>query len=242
MERLAIFISGNGTTMQAILRAWKKKEISLDIVCIISSNPYSLGIKKAKKLQFPEKDIVVISPASFTDKNGKINQEKFGQKILKELTKRKVTVITQNNWMPLTPEKVIFAFPGRIFNQHPAIVPEFGGKGMFGKRVHAAVLLFNRLAKRENLWTEAIAQEVAIDFDQGSVVKSIKIPILPEDTVDSLQKRVLKKEHTLQINLLKDIAAGKVLQNQNREPYVKQNEKELLKKVKQLARILYPKG
>lgn len=241
-ERLAILISGNGTTMEAIVKAWKRGEIPLDIACIISSNPTALGIEKAKRLGIPEKDIVIVNPEKYRNEKGKVDQDRFGSQILNELQKRKVTVVTQNNWMPLTPKVVIEAFRNKIFNQHPAPTPEFGGKGMFGKRVHAAVLLFNRLIKRPEQWTEAIAQRVATEFDQGAVVKSVKIPILPDDTVDMLQQRVLLIEHELQIELLNDIVKGKVADFVNRDSIVRPGEEEILEQVKTISKLLYPRG
>lgn len=240
-EQLAILISGNGTTMQAILRAWKQKKIPLDIACVLSSNPTARGIQRAKKLGIPLKDIIVIDPEKFRKRDKKINQEAFGRAILKELKKRQVTVIAQSGWMPLTPLNVIAEFPHKIFNQHPGPVPEFGGKGMFGKRVHAAVLLFNRLTKQKNAWTEAIIQHVALSFDAGLVVKSVPVRIFDDDTVETLHKRVLQKEHKLYIALLKEIAAGKTLSPVAKRLVIHPN-KELLDHVKTIARALYPNG
>lgn len=121
-------------------------------------------------------------------------------------------MVTQNGWLPKTPAMVIDAFPGNIYNQHPGPVPEFGGKGMYGRRVHAAVLLFKRLTKSDQMWTEAVVQRAAYKFDSGIVVKSQRVEILPKDTVDDLQQRVLPVEHELQIQLLDDVVNGNVVE------------------------------
>lgn len=241
-ERWASLISGGGSTMKAIAEACQSGEVPMDVACVISSDPNAGGIEKAKKL-IPKEDIVVVDPNSFIDKKGiwEVNQEAFGQTILNELKKRGVTVVTQNGWLHLTPENVIGEFPETIFNQHSAPVPEFGGRGMYGKRPHVARLLFVRETQRD-YWTEAIAQRVHKKLDQGAVVKSQRVDILPDDIVDSLQQRVLPVEHQVQIGLLKDIARGNVKEFPPREPLVNPGEEQILFRAKKAARLLYPKG
>lgn len=237
--RLSSLISGGGTTMEAIGKACLSGEIPFDFACVISSDPKAGGIARAKNLGISTEDILVINPEDFREE-GKINREKFGQAILKELKKRKVDVVLQNGWMPLTPENVIGAYPGKIFNQHPGPVPEFGGRGMFGKAVHAAVLEFGRIAGR-NFSTEAICQRVSPDFDAGEVVKSETVEVKTDDTPESLSARVLPIEHRVQIELLKDFANGKV-REVTRPSLVLAGEEEILEEAKQKAIAMYPKG
>ena len=239
-ERLAMLVSGGGTPMQEMIKACQSGEVPMDVACVISSTPTAGGIEKARKLGLPEKDILVVNPDDFRGGNGKINQVGFGLAMLKVLHSRGVTVVTQNGWMPLTPEVIIDEYADTMFNQHPGPVPEFGGAGMYGRRVHATRLLFTRMAKRDP-WTEAIAQRVHRDFDQGALVKSIRVEILPDDTVDDLQQRVLPIEHRVQIDLLKDIAAGKISEVK-REPLLIPGEEQTLLLAKRMARLLYPHG
>lgn len=203
--------------------ACQSKKIPMEVACVVTSNPYAEGVGKALRLRIPQKDIIA------------------GGDFLEELQKREVTVVTQNGWLPKTPEKVIDVFPGKIFNQHPGPVPEFGGAGMYGRRVPAAVLLFTRMTKREP-WTQVVVQRVHYDWDQGVVVGSKRVPILPSDTVEDLQKRILPVEHRLQIELLKQVAEGKVIEIAARESLVKPDQEETLKLAKRMARLLYPKG
>jgi len=240
-ERLASLISGEGTTMREVIKACSSNEVPMDIVCVISSNPLAEGVGKARKLAIPDKDIVVINPNDFRDGNKKINQENFGKAILKELRKRRVTVVTQNGWLPLTPKNVIKEYENKIFNQHPGPVPEFGGKGMYGRRVHTAVLLFTRMTNREP-WTEAVVQRVHRENDQGAVVKSARIEIKTDDTVESLSQRVLLVEHRIQIELLKDVAAGKVGEITRRKKLVRPGQEEALDLAKKVGILLYPRG
>lgn len=240
-ERLATLISGGGTTMQEIVKACQSGEVKMDIACVVSSTPTAGGIEKARSLRIPEKDIVVINLNNFRGEDKKVDQEGFGLAILKELRERGVTVVTQNGWMPLTPEHVIDEFSETIFNQHPGPVPEFGGRGMYGRRVHAARLLFIRRAKRD-YWTEAIAQKVHKEYDQGAVVKSTRVDILPDDTVEDLQQRVLPVEHKTQIELLKDVAKGNVKEMFRQESLVRPGEEQILFEAKTSAILLYPHG
>jgi phosphoribosylglycinamide formyltransferase 1 len=240
-ERLATLISGGGTTMQEIIKACQSGEVPMEIACVISSSPTAGGIDKARKLGIPDKNIVVIDPNKFRNEDNKIDQEKFGLQIIEELKRHNVSVVTQNGWLPFTPEIVINEYSGSIFNQHPGPVPEFGGQGMYGRRVHAARLLFVRMTKK-NFWTEVIAQRVDKDYDQGIVVKSARVDIYPEDTVDDLQQRALPFEHQVQIRLLQDIAKGKVNEVPKSEILVEPGEEETLVLAKKMARLLYPHG
>ncbi|MBI2598906.1 hypothetical protein HYW40_01690 [Candidatus Curtissbacteria bacterium] len=237
--KVASLISGGGTTMEAIGKACLSGEIPFDLVCVISSDPKAGGIGKAKNLGIAEADILVINPEDFRI-DGKVDQEKFGQAIMTELKKRKVDVVLQNGWMPLTPKNVIDEYQGAIFNQHPGPVPEFGGRGMYGQRVHAAVLEFRKMTGRD-FSTEAICQRVDPDFDMGAVVKSAQIEIRDDDTAESLAARVLPIEHRVQVELLKDLASGNV-HEVTRPPIVLAGEEKILEAAKQKAIKLYPGG
>ena len=240
-ERLATLISGGGTTMQQIIKACQSGEIPMDVACVISSSPTAGGIKKAKDLGISDENILVVDPNKFRDGNKKVDQEAFGLALLREMRERGVTVVTQNGWLPLTPRNVIDEYSQTMFNQHPGPVPEFGGKGMFGRRVHAARLLFVRETKRDP-WTEAIGQRVDSEYDQGAVVKSARVEILSDDTVDDLQQRVLPVEHRTQIELLKDVAKGNIKEVTGRGNLVLSGEEHILFQAKKAARLLYPHG
>ncbi len=237
-ERLASLISGGGTTMQQIVRASQSGEIPMDVACVISSSVNAGGIKKAQELSIPT---VVVDPKNFRGNDGKIDQEAFGQALLKKLRDYGATVVTQNGWLPLTPAHVIDGYKDTIFNQHPGPLPDFGGKGMYGRRVHASRLLFVRETKRD-YWTEAIAQRVHKDFDKGVVVKSARVDIHPEDTVDDLQQRVLPIEHQVQIDLLKDVARGNINEQTTRTTLVRPGEDLTLSQAKRTGIFLYPHG
>lgn len=227
--------------MQEIVRAIQRGELLMDVGCIISSQPKVGGLDKAKALGIPEKDIIVINSDTYRGSDGKIQERPFGKEILEELKKRKITVVTQNGWMPLTPKGVIYEYFEKIFNQHPGPVPEFGGKGMYGKRVHATRLNFLEQVQRD-FWTEAIAQRVGLEYDKGEVVKSERVDIFPGDTPETLAARVLPEEHKVQVEMLKDVVIGAIKPVSPRELLVRPGEEQILFVAKQKAFAAYPNG
>ncbi len=225
--------------MEAIIKAVQSGEVPMEVACVIASTPIAGGLEKAKNLGIAKEDILVINPDDFRV-DGKVDQEKFGQAIMTELKKRKVDVVMQNGWYPWTPDVVTDVYSGVIFNQHPGPIPEFGGKGMYGTAVHAAVLEFRKLTGGE-MWTEVVAQRAERDMDAGAVVKSARVKILAGDSAETLQQRALPIEHRVQIELLKDIASGNV-HEVIRPPLVLAGEEKILEAAKQKAREMYPKG
>ena len=198
--KVALFISGGGTTAEAIIRAAKCGQLAgVEVACVIASSAEAGGIERAKKAGVPEKDVLILPPKAFP------SREEFGEAIIKECRARGVDFVGQYGWLVRTPENVIKAFEGRIVNQHPGPLdpgrPDFGGKGMFGRRVHAARLFFVRAVQRD-FWTEATAHRVIAEYDKGAVLCAKRVSILPDDTPESLQARVLPVEHEVQIETL----------------------------------------
>ncbi|MBI5613511.1 hypothetical protein HY947_01165, partial [Candidatus Gottesmanbacteria bacterium] len=207
--RLAIFISGSGTTMEAIVQASKKDGplFGKILPVVVISDRVCEGLVKAKKLGVPA--VVVTRPISSD-----------GKELFAIFDKFHPDVISQNGWLSKTPLSVIEKFEGRIYNQHPApLDPEnrgsdgmplhFGGKGIFGKAAHASVLEFQRLLGRI-FPSEASIHRVTEQFDEGEVVARRKIEIITGDTAESLARRMLPIEHDLQIEFLKHVYDGKV--------------------------------
>jgi len=112
--KIALLISGGGTTMEAIIKAAQNDTLkNVSPVLVIVSKESAGGLIKAKNLGISEKNILVINPKNFK------TEEEFGEKIIKECEERKVDFIGQYGWLVKTPENVCEAFKGRIINQHP---------------------------------------------------------------------------------------------------------------------------
>jgi len=238
--KIALFISGGGTTMQAIIKACKDNTL-LGIIptLVIASKEGIGGIQKARDLGIKEEDILILTPKSFSDSHA------YGEAIITECKKRNIDFIGQYGWLVKTPENVIEAYKDMIINQHPGPLdtgrPDFGGTGMYGMRVHQARLEFVRRTNRE-FWTEATAHRVTVNFDEGKIVKRKQVPIFENDTSETLQARVLPVEHEVQIETLRDFANGIVSEFTRKIPLVMPAEEGILEECKQFAIKMYPKG
>ncbi len=253
--RLAILISGSGSTMERILQEAKNGELVylINPVVVISNKKDAFGITRASKFQTPVELI-----------KGKLSS--LENNLLYLLTKYKVDIVSQNGWLPKTPQNVVDFYKDRIINQHPGPLDpgrnlDFGGKGMYGSRVTCARLAFI-WTTGTNFWTEAVTHFVTIDYDKGRLikVKKMKIPafdrkatikeiknksslrtILINKTKET-QKKLLLIEHQNVINSLKLFARGKAKGFYRSQPLVQAKYKDLLNEAKKLAIELFPNG
>jgi folate-dependent phosphoribosylglycinamide formyltransferase PurN len=238
--RIALLISGGGTTMQSIIQATQSGVLSgVDPVLVIASREDAGGIAKAKALGIKDEDIVIIKRKDFG------TEVEFGEKIIEECKKRGVEFVGQYGWLAKTPANVCEAYKGMIVNQHPGPLdtgrPDFGGVGMYGMRVHEARLQFVRKTNRD-FYSEATAHRVTVNFDEGVVLKNKQVPILADDTAETLQARMLPVEHEVQIELLKDFINNTVSEFHRDIPLVQSGEEAILEECKKLAIAKYPKG
>jgi phosphoribosylglycinamide formyltransferase-1 len=236
MERLALFISGGGTTALTIIKACQpggELEDFVEPVLVVASNPNAKGINRIIDSGLvPEKDVVVRIPRAYGDG--------FGGELISLCRARDVTLFGQYGWLALTPENFLRAYP-RGINQHPAPLSpgnlDFGGKKMHGLACHAAVLLFRRWTDRD-FWTRAVAHRVTANYDEGAVIKMQDVPILKGDTPQALAERVLPVEYQVQIAALRDFAMATV-QESNVAPLVLPHEKVLWSMACEAAKTLY---
>lgn len=238
--RIALLISGGGTTMEAIIKASQDGILKNVVpVLVIASKENAGGIEKARNLGIANENILVINPKNFKER------AEFGEEIIKECKKRNVDFIGQYGWMVMTPENIIKEYQNMIINQHPGPLDtgrlDFGGVGMYGMRVHQARLCFVKKANRD-FWTEATAHRVTAKFDEGVVLKRKQVAILPDDTAETLQQRVLPVEHEVQIELLSDFTNGAVNEFHREIPLILPGEENILEECKELAIKMYPNG
>jgi phosphoribosylglycinamide formyltransferase 1 len=238
--KIALLISGGGTTMEAIIKACHNGTLSnVEPVLVIASKATAGGIQKAKNLGIKDEDIIILDPKSFAA------PALFGEAILSECEKRNVDFIGQYGWLAKTPENVCAVYKNRIVNQHPGPLdngrPDFGGNGMYGMRVHQARLQFVQKTGHD-FWTEATAHRVTPLFDEGRIVKRKQVPIFQNDTAEILQKRVLPIEHEVQIEALRDFANNTVKEFIRETPLIQEGEEVILNECKENAKKLYPNG
>lgn len=238
--KIALLISGNGTTAEQVILAVRSGMLKgIEPALVVASRAGILGIERAVKAGMLKNNIAVVQPGDFE------NEKAFGEGIIKECEARGVEFVGQYGWMSKTPQNVIERFQGMMVNQHPGPLdpgrPDFGGTGMYGRRVHAARLYFVRRTNRD-FWTEATAQRVAVRYDEGAILKRKKVSILPDDDVATLQERVLPIEYETQIETLHDFVAGEVKELKRETPLILPGEETILEVAKRAAILLFPKG
>lgn len=182
-ERLGILISDGGTTMAEVVRACQTGVVDMTAACIISSKPDVGGIDKAMALGFtPDINLFTVDPRNYRE-NGRLNTTEFGRALLGRLKRCNIDFVSQNGWLPYTPDNVIAEYSGRIVNQHPGPLEpdhkdslgrrlDFGGVGMYGARVSCAILTYNLLSEAKVIPTEATVHHVVAEPDGGAVVRA----------------------------------------------------------------------
>jgi phosphoribosylglycinamide formyltransferase 1 len=190
MLRIAIMIgqTGRGSNMLAL-----GEKISDDpnmcLDCVIAPNMESPGVRTATSRGFPVKH-VAYSPA-----------ESYGSRLVEALSN--VNWICLAGFMKLVPREVLDRFPNRILNIHPALLPKFGGKGMYGMHVHEAVIA----AKEKE--SGCTVHFVSDRYDEGEIILKAKCSVLSSDTPQSLAERVLTLEHQTYFCALQRVIDGK---------------------------------
>lgn len=241
----AFFISGKGTTLQAVLNAVKCRELAgVEPRLVICSKFKVEGILRAQGFGFElGKNLRVLRPETFD------SLKAFGQAINDLCDKYGVDCIFQYGWRPTTPDIVLEKFRGKIFNGHggpldpvAALGHDFGGKGMFGRRPTAARFLFAKAVNRD-YWNVASAHHVVSGLDRGGIVGESFIDFGPDTRIEDLEARTLQAEHKLQIQLMRNVAHG-LVQVIEHQPHwlVKPHEKDILEQCKAKAIAAYPHG
>jgi phosphoribosylglycinamide formyltransferase-1 len=172
--RIAVAISGHGSNLEALFRELGP-EAPARIVLVVSDRAAS-GLSLARARNIPAE---VLSDSA------------DGDAWLRLLRSYHVDLVVLAGYLKLVPPVVISAYRGRIINIHPALLPDFGGKGMYGRRVHEAVLASG---VRESGASVHLVDE---RYDQGAVLAQVRVPVLPDDTPERLAERVLRVEHQL---------------------------------------------
>ncbi|MDQ3672898.1 MAG: phosphoribosylglycinamide formyltransferase [Gemmatimonadota bacterium] len=185
-SRLAVLASGRGSNLQAILDHFDAHGRLAKVVLVASNRAGAPALSKA---------------ATATIDTAHFNAGDDGAELLALLEEHRVDLVILAGYLKRIPPRVIEAFGGRILNIHPALLPEFGGEGMYGARVHEAVLA----AKAEQ--TGVTVHLVDNDYDRGPIVTQWIVPVLAGDDADSLAARVLQVEHIVYPRAVEMVAA-----------------------------------
>lgn len=179
MLNIAVLVSGGGTNLQALIDAEKRGEIvNGKITCVISSKPGVYALERAEKNGIPT---VVIARSDYKD------IASYTAAVTKELQDRKADLVVYAGFMTILDSQIVKAFPGKMMNVHPALIPSFCGKGFYGLHVHEAVL------ESGVKLTGATVHFVTEECDGGPIIMQKAVPVLKGDTPKVLQKRVMQE-------------------------------------------------
>lgn len=192
MLHLAVFASGRGSNLRSIQRAIDEQRLDARIAMVLSNRRDALALEFAAEAGFPAVTFAGIAA-----------EEQPGF-ILDALATNEADFIALAGYMKLVPSRVIAAFRNRILNIHPALLPAFGGKGMYGHHVHEAVIASGSKV------SGATVHIVDEEYDRGPIVLQRCVPVRDDDTPDTLAARVLETEHAIYPEALQLFAAGRV--------------------------------
>jgi len=182
--KIAAFASHGGSNLQAIIDGIKKGKLNATIEVVISNNSKSYALERAKKNAIKTYHI------------SKYKYDNVEQKILEVLKENDINLIVLVGYMKKLPEKVVEKYYNHILNIHPALLPKYGGKGMYGLNVHRAVIL-----AKDN-YSGATIHQVNSKYDDGKIINQSKVRVFNNDTPDTLARRVLEKEHEIFLETL----------------------------------------
>lgn len=175
MKRIAIFASGTGTNAREIIRYFKNNP-SIEVSLVVSNNP-SAGVLNIAKENNIETLII--------DREGFFKTDK----ILNIFHEKHIDFIVLAGFLWLIPGYLVNKFENKIINIHPSLLPKYGGKGMYGGKVHEAVI--NNMEKQSGITIHYVNEY----FDEGKIIFQATCEVLPNDTPDSLAQRIHKLEH-----------------------------------------------
>ena len=192
--KIGFFASHNGSNVKAILENINSGYLNAEVKIIISNNPNAGVLEIANANNIPA--------ICFNGKNYPAKYNSLDEAILDTLNKHEVNLIVLAGYMKKINPALINTYKNRILNIHPALLPKYGGEGMYGESVHQAVL------KSDDTETGATIHLVTPEYDEGRILGQCKVPRYKDDSVKTISQRVLRFEHILYSQVLKDIELG----------------------------------
>ncbi|WPC09244.1 phosphoribosylglycinamide formyltransferase [Globicatella sp. PHS-GS-PNBC-21-1553] len=182
--KLGVLISGGGTNLQAIIDACQQQVLDAEIAIVISSDAAAFGLERARLAGI------------------KTLTSRLEGDITSALQSAQVDYVILAGYLRKIGPELLAAYPTQILNIHPSLIPAFSGKGFYGLKVHEAVI------RRGVQITGATTHLVNAELDEGPIIRQEMVRVLPEDTPESLQQRVLEIEHHILIESIKDLIGG----------------------------------
>lgn len=191
--KLGVLASGGGTNLQAIIDRWQDGSLDADLAVVISNNPGAGALTRAEQAGI---ETLVINHREFA------KREDFDQAVVKALQEAGVELVVLAGFMRIITQTFIDAYPNRIINIHPALLPAFPG-------LHVQQQAIDYGARFSGCTVHFVDGGV----DTGPIIIQAVVPILPDDTADSLAARILEQEHQIYPRAIQLIAEGRVKVN-----------------------------
>jgi len=193
--KLGFMASHGGSNMQAIVDACRDGRLQAEPLVVISNNHDSQALERAKKAGIP---------AFHLNAKTHPDPDLLDDSIVEKLKEYGVELVILAGYMRKVGNSMLDAYKNRIINIHPALLPKHGGNGMYGMRVHEAVIAAGEIE------TGITVHLVNEDYDEGSIIAQCRVPVMPSDTPQTLAVRVLAREHQFFVETLIQIASGAI--------------------------------
>ena len=193
MMRLAVLASHEGSTLQALIDACAAQSLDAEVVLVVSNNSKSGALRRAAAANIDTRHISTKTHGS---------EDTANHAIANALADAEADWVLLLGYMKKMGEAILSRFSGRIINTHPALLPNFGGQGFFGRKVHEAVHIAGVSM------TGATLHLVGCEYDTGPVIAQIEVPVLAGDDVDAIEQRVKTAERKLLVDTLQRICSG----------------------------------
>lgn len=178
MKRIAIFASGNGSNAENIITHFRKNNRDAEVALVVCNKPEAGVIERAGRLGT---DTIVMTRADINDP----------EKMLAVMDEYKIDLIALAGFLLMVPAFLIERYKGKILNIHPSLLPKYGGKGMYGKHIHEAVVAAKE--KETGITIHLVSEEC----DGGDIIFQTSVPVEPDDTAADVEAKIhaLEKEH-----------------------------------------------
>lgn len=190
MKKIALFASGNGTNAENIITYFSEKN-NVEIALILCNNKNAYVIERAKNHHIP----------CFVFSSKELKETDI---VLDKLLEYNIDFIILAGFLLMIPQKIIDRYPGKIINIHPALLPKYGGKGMYGDIVHQAVRASG------DTETGISIHYVNEKYDEGAIIFQAKCPVVPEDTPDTIAQKVHELEYRYFPEIIEKVISGQL--------------------------------
>lgn len=182
MKKIAVFISGNGSNLEELIKKTKSKCINAEVSLVISDNENAYGLVRAINSNIP---------SMYIGKNNYKGISERTAKIMNELKRFDIEMIVLAGYLSIVPPLIVNSYRDKIINIHPSLIPKYCGKGFYGEVVHKAVL------EQGEEYSGATVHFVDEGIDSGKIIRQEKVRIDEGETIDSLKSKIHSIEHKI---------------------------------------------